>query len=37
MGLLQTVNIDGYGNQLRLYADETGTNIANNTSSVHAY
>ena len=37
MGLLSTRNIDGFGNKLRLYADETGTSTANNTSSVHAY
>ena len=37
MALLDTRNLDGYGNQLRLYADETGTNVSGNYSSIHAY
>lgn len=37
MALLSTRNIDSNGNQLRLYAEETGTNASTNMSSVHAW
>ena len=36
MALLDEKAIDGYGNSVRLYADETGTSTSGNYSSVHA-
>lgn len=37
MGLIESKNLDGWGNQIRLYAEETGTNTSGNYSSVHTW
>ena len=37
MALISAQNLDGYGNQLRLYAEETNISERDNASSIHAW